>query len=184
MVDKSAPLIFVNHADAPGARLFTLIHELCHVWLGESGVSDGDANTHNRIEVLCNAVAAEFLVPAAEFMPLWNREVENWQYNLKPLEAHFHVSTWALARRAMTLGLITKSDYLHYIAAERKAHEDRERDGKGGGFYKNQKSWLSDRFSFAVSSQALNGQIMLREAGHLLGMNPVTLIKFAKEIGV
>ncbi len=184
MVDKVAPLIFVNHADAPGARLFTLIHELCHVWLGESGVSDGDANTQNRIEVLCNAVAAEFLVPEGEFKQNWNQEAEYWQENLRPLEAHFHVSTWALARRAMTLGFITKSEYLQYIASEKKAHEDREREGGGGGYYKNQKAWLSDRFSFAVSSQALNGQIMLREAGHLLGMNPANLMKFAKEIGV
>ncbi|MGO2391926.1 MULTISPECIES: ImmA/IrrE family metallo-endopeptidase [unclassified Halomonas] len=42
--------------------MFTLIYELCHIWIGQSGISDGNANTHRQQEVLCNAAAAEFLV--------------------------------------------------------------------------------------------------------------------------
>jgi Zn-dependent peptidase ImmA (M78 family) len=184
MADAIAPLLFVNHADAPGARLFTLIHEFCHILLGQSGVSDGDANTQNKIEVLCNAVAAEFLVPEVEFRQKWDTSFEDWRDNLCPLEAHFHVSTWALARRALTLGFISQVDYSNYILAQRKAHDDRERTGGSGGYYKNQKSWLSDRFSRAVTSQALNGQMMLRDAGHLLNMSAANVVKFAKEVGI
>ncbi|WP_150138803.1 XRE family transcriptional regulator [Candidatus Enterovibrio escicola] len=49
IADKFVPIIFINLADAPVARLFTLIHELAHIWIGHSGVSDGSSlKWHNE----------------------------------------------------------------------------------------------------------------------------------------
>ena len=79
IADDMAPVIFVNHADAPGARLFTLIHELCHIWTGVSGISDGEESSAHRSETVCNAVAAEFLVPEQEFrqdLPAWTERTQ------------------------------------------------------------------------------------------------------------
>ena len=109
--DPLTPVIFVNQADAPAARLFTLIHELAHIWIGKSGVSDASPDTHQKEEVFCNAVAAEFLVPEVEFDTHW-RHTEDWKENLPILEAHFRVSTWVIARRALTLGKISGSSSL------------------------------------------------------------------------
>lgn len=95
--------------------MFTLIHELCHIWIGHSGVSDGDARTTRQEEVLCNAVAAEFLVPGEEFTQLWQPNTEHWQDNLAPLELHFRVSKWVLARRTLTLKFIRYDDYAGYM---------------------------------------------------------------------
>lgn len=182
MVDDYAPIIFVNHADAPGARLFTLIHELCHIWIGQSGISDGGANSHRKEEVLCNAVAAEFLVPANEFKAMWSHEYDDWRDNLPALEAHFHVSTWALARRALTLGFIEHQDYLVYIKKLQKDHQDRPvKKGSGPDYYKVKKSQISNLFSKAVVSEALSGQLLLRDASHLLdGIKPGKIAHFAE----
>lgn len=184
IADSYAPMIFVNHADAPGARLFTLIHELCHIWIGQSGVSDGDAQTHRREEVLCNAVAAEFLVPEQEFMGLWKSDVENWRDNLPVLESRFHVSKWALARRALTCDYITQKEYVGYIADEKEAYKNRESSGGGPTYYVTKKAQISQNFSRAVVSQALSGQILLREAAQLLSMKPSNISNFAKELQV
>src|SRR5690606_27716606 len=89
LTDEFAPVIFVNTSDCPEARLFTLIHELAHIWLGQSGISDSEPTNHHQTEQLCNAVAAEFLVPEPEFTPRW-RAQESWIDNLPPLAVHFH----------------------------------------------------------------------------------------------
>jgi Zn-dependent peptidase ImmA (M78 family)/transcriptional regulator with XRE-family HTH domain len=184
IADVYAPMIFVNHADAPGARLFTLIHELCHIWIGQSGISDGDAQTHRREEVLCNAVAAEFLVPEHEFMMLWQPGLDRWRDNLPVLESHFHVSKWALARRALTCRYISQEEYLRYIADEKEAFRNRESSGSGPSYYVTKKSQISQNFSKAVVTQALSGQMLLREAAQLLVMKPSNISNFAKELRV
>lgn len=184
IVDEYAPIIFVNHSDALGARLFTLIHELCHIWIGQSGISDGDTNTHRQEEVLCNAVAAEFLVPAKEFRALWQQDLQHWEDNLPALEARFHVSTWALARRALTLHFISNDQYGRYIAEQKSLHKQRT-GGSGPTYYQTKKAQISRPFSRAVVGEALSGQLLLREAGELLGgMKPGKIETFAKELGV
>lgn len=174
----------MNHADAPGARLFTLIHELCHIWIGQSGVSDASAQTQRREEVLCNAVAAELLVPGAEFKNLWRTDLPSWRDNLPALEAHFHVSTWVLARRALTLGFIDQARYGAFVTDQLAAHRQREKSGKVP-YYRARKAQISTPFSKAVVTEALSGQMLLREAEWLLGgMKPKNIPKFAKELGV
>jgi Zn-dependent peptidase ImmA (M78 family) len=184
IADHYAPIIFVNHADALGARLFTLIHELCHIWIGQTGISDSSTDTQQAEETLCNAVAAEFLVPADEFKTLWDSGLDNWQANLAVLEAHFHVSTWTLARRALTLNFITNEQYHRFIAAQQALHKSRE-SSSGPSYYRMKKAQISNLFSRAVVSEALSGQLLLREASQLLGgIKPDKIAEFAKELGV
>ncbi|WP_336795146.1 XRE family transcriptional regulator [Erwinia aphidicola] len=185
IADDYAPIIFVNHADAPGARLFTLIHELCHIWIGQSGVSDGGTATHLKEEILCNAVAAEFLVPATEFLAHWQPGYGNWQDNLPHLEQHFHVSRWALARRALTLQLIDQQEYELFIHQQQSAFAERDKGAGSPGYYRTKKAQISTSFSRAVVSQALSGQLLLRDAGDLLdGMKPASIARFAQELGL
>lgn len=185
IADDYAPIIFVNHADAPGARLFTLIHELCHIWIGLSGVSDGGVSAHLQQEALCNHVAAEFLVPAAEFMIHWRTDYPDWLSNLAPLESHFHVSRWVLARRALTLGLIDRTAHDDYIRSLQTAYAAREKEPGGPNYYRTKKAQISPSFSRAVVSQALSGQLLLREASDLLdGIKPAKIARFAGELGL
>lgn len=179
IADPMAPVIFINAADVPEARLFTLVHELAHIWLGESGISDGDPANRRSNERFCNAIAAEFLVPESEFLPRW-RKSENWRENLAPLAGHFHVSQWVVARRAHELGMIAEHDYRRYVASRLEAHRKREERGQAS-FNRAVPGRVSKRLAQAVASEALSGRLLLREAYQLIGVRPHRLKEFARQ---
>tara|TARA_R100001143_G_scaffold53461_1_gene48927 strand:+ start:655 stop:1797 length:1143 start_codon:yes stop_codon:yes gene_type:complete len=183
IADPIAPVIFINQADSPKARLFTLIHELAHIWIGQTGISDASPRTERHEEVFCNAVAAEFLVPGEEFERQW-RDLENWRDNLPDLEAHFRVSTWVLARRALTLNKIRVDEYQRYVRELLEEYRNREKEDIPMSYYQGRKGKISQTFSRALVSEALSGRVLLRDAGRLLGMKPSNLAKYAKELGV
>ncbi len=184
IADKSAPLIFINHADVETARLFTLIHELSHIWLGASGISDGSARNERKEEILCNAVAAEFLVPSDEFQTKWRDDWENWRENLAPCEAHFHVSSWVIARRALTLKKIGHQEYQKYIKEQEDTYAKRQKSNGAPSYYKTKKAHISNQFAEAVVSEALSQRLLLRDAGLLLDLKPNRIESFAGELGI
>jgi len=181
--DNIVPVIFINQADVPKARLFTLIHELAHIWIGKSGVSDVSIKADKKIEIFCNAVAAEFLVPSLKFLELWH-EHDNWEDNLLDLQSYFHVSDWVLVRRALTLGLISNYEYNSYIIKLKKDYINRPKKNGGPSYYLTKKSQLSECFAQAIVSEALSGHVLLRDAAHILGMKPNNIAIFAKELGI
>ena len=182
LCDEYAPVIFVNHADAPGPRLFTLIHELCHIWLNQSGISDGDPSNKRAEEKFCNAVAAEFLVPGEEFIAKWRFDVPDWRENLPELEAHFHVSKWVIARRALTFNFIDKADYGGFIQSEREAFQKRDKGGGSPSYYQTKQAQISRNFSAAVAAEASTGRLLLKEAASLLAMPPSTVMEFSRRM--
>ena len=80
LTDQYAPLIFVNGKDAKAAQMFTLAHELAHIWLGESGLSGFERLIpgSTQVEEWCNRAASEFLLPSSELRNRWN-QAENQQ---------------------------------------------------------------------------------------------------------
>lgn len=178
--DKFAPVVFINIADAPAARLFTLIHELAHIWIGSSGISSLAPANNRKDEVFCNAVAGEFLVPKAKLTPMW-RDAENWVTQLPALAATFYVSKLVVARRACDLGLISNDDYSKYYISELSAHRNQTK-ASAGDFYRTAGSKNSKRFSRAVLTETLSGRLLLRDAGKLLGIQPAKIKTYAEKV--
>lgn len=174
-----APVVFINSSDAPTARLFTLLHELAHIWIGSSGVSDGDNANGRDEERFCNAVAGEFLAPETQFRALWNAHAD-WEANLAPLSTRFHISKLAIGRRALDLGYISQIQYSDYYRKILKAFQDKK-DG-AGDYYRNATAKNSPRLSRAVLTETMSGRMLLRDAGHLLGVQPAKLRTLASRI--
>lgn len=179
--DSYAPVIFINSADAPAARLFTLIHEIAHLWIGSTGISDGISNSERKEEIFCNAVAGEFLVPSEEFRHHW-KEKEDWEQNIPTLTAKFHVSKYVIARRASDLGLISGRQFNEFYLRELDAY--RKRDSSGGDYYATAGAKNSKLFSRAVIAEARSGRLLLRDAGTLLGIGPDKIATYASKIAL
>jgi Zn-dependent peptidase ImmA (M78 family) len=185
LADEYAPLVFVNGADGKAAQMFTLAHELVHVWFDKSAAFDLRElqPAEDRIERACNKVAAEFLVPESELRLLWKnaqREPDPFQV----IARNFKVSTLVAARRAMDLALISRDAffdfYSAYIADERRLTA---RKRTGGDFYANQDARVGRRFAHAVVRAAKEGRLLYREAYQLTGLRGKTFDKYAKSLG-
>ncbi len=179
VADEFAPAVFVNSADAPAARVFTLAHELAHIWIGSSGISDATPSVSRRSEVFCNAVAGEYLVPEAAFKECW-REGFPYLSNLQRVATTFHVSRVVAARRAHALNFASLADYQSVYASAVDEYEDKE--GTGGDFYRTARVRNGDTLSKAVVNQAMSGRLLLRDAGKLLGIQPSKIDTFAKAL--
>ncbi|SFK05815.1 XRE family transcriptional regulator [Methylophaga sulfidovorans] len=178
---KIAPLIFINSADAATARLFTLIHELAHLWINSSGVSNISDHYVHPEETFCNSVAGEFLVPEAEFISQWN-DNEPHTLNYARLATNFHVSKLVIAKRALDQGYISDDEYKTYYETELYSFQNSS--SSGGNYYTTTGAKNSRKFSEAVITEALRGSLLLRDAGRLLGVAPNRIKRYAEEIGI
>ena len=185
LADDLAPLIFINGADTKAAQLFTLAHELAHLWLGESALSDlGPASApSHEIEVWCNRVAAEFLVPQAALRVAY-REEEGLPSQLSRLARHFKVSSLVVLRRIFDIGAIDRGEFdLAY-------RQELERilsvaSAGGGNFHPTLKTRVGQRFGRALVASTLGGRTSFSESFRLLGIRkPATLHEFAASLEV
>ncbi len=176
LADEYAPVIFVNGADSSAAWAFTLAHELAHIFLGDSGVSDVDPAAENAVERYCNKVAAEFLVPKARFLSLWNEiGAVPIEQKIEIARSTFKVSSLVIARRALELGV---TDLTVYAAVYERSLAHKKAGKSGGDFYKTLATRNSKKFSIYITSLAVSGVITLGQAGRLLNTNPNNVVKF------
>ena len=180
--DKYAPAIFINTNDAKQAQNFTLLHELTHIWLGQSGISDASPISHNSDEKRCNKIAAECLVPTDIFLEKWNNNLTINELAVE-LASHFKVSDWVIVRRALDLHLIDFNQYQAYIKIIQKRNaalkeQQKLNDAGGPNWHTLQKAKISPYFAKTVALQALGGKIPLTEAHRLTGIKPGKLRAF------
>lgn len=128
----TAPVVVLNGADSPEVRTFTLFHELGHLLTRSGGVCQ--TSSHNDVEQRCNAFAAEFLMPQADFVRAVGKGEKVRQ--IPDLANRYRVSQSAIAVRMRTLGYIdqpTLDDLLETAAelARRNRDELRERARAG-----------------------------------------------------
>jgi len=185
MSDNLAPLVFINGADTKAAQMFTLAHELAHIWLGESAISDAEPSKlpEQKVERWCNQVAAEMLVPLNIFRRELRKNVE-LRGEVDRLARQFKVSTLVILRRMHDAGGLTEKHF--WEAYRNEVHRLRAIIRKSGGdFYLTQAARVSKRFARAIVISTLEGQTLHRDAFRMLGFSKLETFKnLGRSLGV
>lgn len=173
IADKLAPLVFINGADTKAAQMFTLAHELSHLWLGQTALSDADPSkpVDGVVETWCNQVAAELLVPAAVLRRELNRPAPTMS-EVPRLARRFKVSTLVVLRRMFDLGSMSRAMFHDLYEAELNRLLAMPTTS-GGDFYLTQAARVSKRFASALVESTLEGRTLYRDALQMLGIAKV-----------
>lgn len=179
LVNPYAPFMFVNAADAKAAQLFTIIHELAHIWLGESAGFDNQnlMPADDPIEKLCDGIAAEFLVPASSLIDIWQDKP-----SIDYARRFFKVSPIVIGRRAMDLGLITRGEFFTFYNGYMDSFKQKKENQKGGGdFYATARKRLSVTFASYVNQAVNQNKLLYRDAYKITGLKGDTYQKFVTQ---
>jgi Zn-dependent peptidase ImmA (M78 family) len=168
LYDPIAPIIFVNSTDHPAAQIFTLGHELVHIWLRQSALDDIDLMSVQKTERFCNQVAAELLVPMDAFENVWMQN-EATDSNVMRAATTFGVSHSVVLIRAFDAGFITQAELTTGLDEATSFSEATLKTG-GGNYYYMLRSRLGRPFLEAVIHSARSGSTLMRDAYGLLGI--------------
>jgi Zn-dependent peptidase ImmA (M78 family) len=181
LVDEYAPLVFVNRTDSKAAQMFTLAHELAHIWLGSSAAFDLRElqPAKNETEQACNQVAAEFLVSTVELRQIWP-SIKRDPNRFQMIARQFKVSELVAARRALDLQLITRDEFLNFYRAYQELEHRTVTDRAGGNFYATQNLRLGRRFAETVVRAVREGKLLYRDAYRLTSLHGRTFERYAR----
>ena len=183
LIDRYAPLIFVNSADFKAAQMFTLAHELAHVFVGAEGVSnlDIEQSQDHDTERFCNTAAAEFLVSEEELTAHWRR-TDTLADSLQAIARRFKVSVLVAARRTLHLRLIDWKEFREFYEIYQQQAARRPDETTGGNFWNSQNVRVGRRFGTAVTRAVKEGRLSYREAYALTGLRGDTFDTFMRSL--
>ena len=184
--DPSAPLVFINGADTKAAQMFTLAHEIAHLWLGESGISNTQAvsTPDHAVERWCNQVAAELLAPTKLVRDEFDADADlNTEANR--LARRFKVSTLVVLRRIRDVGGMDHDEFRYAYQEELGRLQDLQGDRSGGSAIRNVGPRVSKRLARALIVSTLEGRTSYTDTFRLLGVRKLsTFESVAESLGV
>lgn len=189
LVDDYAPLIFINVNDTQGARLFSLLHEFCHICIGENSLYNIRYDVPRRVkkvETICNAVAGEILVPQSIFISKWSSVIEKLDQEdaIRTLASYFRCGIVVVARRALDNGYIDINLYNSIARRAIKQYNDWKKNGSSGGdYYRTASTRIDNRFFNMLLGSVVTGKTLYSDAFRLTNTNRSTFASLAEHMG-
>jgi len=179
LTDEYSPFMFINNADGKATQMFTVAHELAHIWIGKSAGFDFRKlqPADDPIEKLCDSIAAELLVPKIELNKFWKK-----QKTINKAAKYFKVSEIVIARRLLDTGEISKSHFFEfYDEYSNREFVKKQNQNPGGDFYATALKRLSRTYSSHINNALNSGQLLFLDACKLTGLKGDTFQKFFAE---
>ena len=188
IADPMAPVIFINNADSNAAQVFTLAHELAHIWIGRSGISDADltivVEEPDDVETFSNEVAGEILLPWSRLKRRWESRTERAEQWIEMVSREFHVSTVMVARQLWSHEAISQDEFFEFYESERAKWVTKAYSATGGNYYLSAPIRNSRLLTEAVLESVSASETSIRDASRLLGVKPANLPKLRDSMGV
>ncbi len=182
IADQVAPFVVINDRDARPAWSFTLVHELAHLVLGQSGI-DG-ASIETDVERFCNDVAGEFLLPKRELDDLeipHGIDLEAEAQLIGEFASERNLSRTMVAYSAYRDDLIERDTFVSLSDAFRQQWlRQRERmQGQDGGpsYYTVRRHRIGDALIDLVRRMMSARALSTSKAARILGVNPIQVHK-------
>jgi Zn-dependent peptidase ImmA (M78 family)/transcriptional regulator with XRE-family HTH domain len=191
LADPIAPFVVINDQDSRAAWSFTLLHELTHIWLGQTGVSGGEP--HQGVERFCNDVAAAFLLPANELNQLDlpdPNDIEDIAERIGEFAFERKVSrsmvAYNLLRRRRIAFPVWNRLQEHFRErwfdeVERRRAQGRERTG-GPDFYVVRRHRLGSALLELTARLLAGGTLTTSKAGQVLGVKPKQVESLIRDV--
>lgn len=174
LAEEEFPVIYLNNSTAKTRQIFSLFHELAHLLLKVNAISKFDDSyiqylpqNEKRIEQFCNALAAEFLMPSADFSVQLESLTQINDLSIQALARRYHVSREAVLRRILDRGLVQQK---YYEAKVKQWADESENGGSGGDYYATQSTYLGERYLQLVFSKHYQGRLTLEQVADYLGV--------------
>ena len=181
LYDTEFPIIYVNNSCAKTRQLFTLFHELAHLLFHTSGIDiDDDAfidklrDADKRVEIICNAFAAKFLVPDQDFDEQLIGRAGN-RDTAELLANRYKVSREVVYRRMLDRRLISAAEYQAAAIAWASQKGDQS---SGGNYYYNQITYLGPRYIDLALARFHQGRFDDIRLSEYLNIKPRNLSTF------
>ncbi|WP_245279801.1 ImmA/IrrE family metallo-endopeptidase [Rhizobium leguminosarum] len=181
LADPIAPFVVINDQDSEQAWSFTLLHELAHIWLGQTGVSGGRPSS--AIETLCNDVAGRILLPQVELASepsLIGAPLDRVVARITDIASTRQVSYSMVAYKLYREGVIDQDMWTSVTSVFRTqwlkskaAQRDRAREADGGpNYYVVRRHKLGNRLVDLAKRMLADGALSPSKAAAILGVKP------------
>jgi Zn-dependent peptidase ImmA (M78 family)/transcriptional regulator with XRE-family HTH domain len=184
LADPVTPFVVINDQDSEAAWSFTLLHELAHIWIGRTGISG--ANPSTKIEVFCNDVAGQILMPDGEALReegLRGASVDEVIARIRQLADTWQVSHSAVNYKLFRQGIISREvwaevggifrrQWLQNRAAARERNKENE---NGPSYYVVRRHRLGRRLVGLSARMLAEGVLSPSAAGRILGVKPTNV---------
>lgn len=192
LTDPYAPLIFINSRDTDNGKLFSLLHELVHIWIGKDNFyndTHGISQKVSKEEQFCNAVAAEILVPDSVFIAEWSTKTGSNEMIIYDLEKKFVCSRFTLLIKAFNTGRIEKTEFNRLLNLFKKQFETmqnqkQEKISGGGDFYRTLATKWDRKVIQAMYSGVQSGRNQYRDVYRLTNTNGKTFHELVRKVGI
>ncbi|QPJ66765.1 MAG: ImmA/IrrE family metallo-endopeptidase [Candidatus Nitrohelix vancouverensis] len=185
LADKIAPFIVINDQDSKSAWSFTLLHEIAHLLLGQTGVSG--SFSENMVEQFCNDVASEILLPSDELNDFKPDilDFEKLTQQISSFSKERNISSSLVSYRLLRKSYINQrlwtelsKFYEAYWRDLKTKERKRNKQQKGGpSYFVLQRKKLGNALVRIAERMMLSGALTTTKAGLLLGVRPIKVHK-------